>query len=112
MKFENDYVKEILAVFYESDMAHLSLFDLEAAGIKIGDGEQIDQRFLFHLQYIIEEKWLSDENGQSSLSSLGVLLSDAKHYQLAERMIRLTTYGLYKIANGVDYAGRDSGAGW
>ena len=109
MKIESDYIKEILNVFYESNQAHLTWQDVEAEGLTIDDGErQLNQRFLAHLQVILEHGWLSNEQLKSTLIDVGIELQGNGEYRKLGRLVRLTANG-YAYLTQPDYQSDDEG---
>ncbi len=96
MKINEDLLKQILTVFYQSDKAHLYLQDLQSAGIKTdAEDDVIDQTFLFHMQILLENRWLSDDNFNSSLNAIGIeLITDDGRYRKLGYRIRITGAGI------------------
>ena len=93
MNIDFEYVSKILNVFINSDKAHLSIVDLNNAGIDSGD-PTIDQSFIFHMQILLDNNLISDQNGEScGLQTIGVGLNGNNTYRRLITNIRLTQNG-------------------
>lgn len=93
MNIDFEYVSKILDVFISSDKAHLSIVDLNNAGIDSGD-PTIDQSFIFHMQILLDNNLISDQNGESNgLPTIGVGLNGNNTYRRLITNIRLTQNG-------------------
>ncbi len=93
MNIDFEYVSKILDVFISSDKAHLSIVDLNNAGINSGE-PIIDQKFIFHMQILLDNNLISDQNGESNgLTTIGVGLNGNNTYRKLTTNIRLTQNG-------------------
>lgn len=93
MNIDFEYVSKILAVFISSDKAHLSIVDLNNAGIDSGE-PKIDQTFIFHMQILLDNNLISDQDGMSNgLQTIGVGLNGNNTYRKLITNIRLTQNG-------------------
>lgn len=93
MNIDYEYVSKILDVFTNSDKAHLSIVDLNNAGINSGE-LKIDQTFIFHMQILLDNNLISDQNGESNgLQTIGVGLNGNNTYRRLITNVRLTQNG-------------------
>ncbi|WP_163134484.1 DUF2513 domain-containing protein [Agarivorans sp. Alg241-V36] len=93
MKIDYDYIASILNVFLESNTAHLTIFDIKDSGIDIGD-EFIDEKFLFHVQLLIDNELISNQHGlRDGLLTAGIRLNGNRSVILVKNNIRLTQKG-------------------
>ena len=54
-----EYIKDILTVFIEAETAHITFADLKKAGIPHDENGDINQKFLFHYQILIDNELVS-----------------------------------------------------
>lgn len=93
MQIDLEYISVILNVFIESDKAHLSILDLNNAGVDSGDG-LINDKFVFHMQILMEDNLISDQDGSvNGLQTIGVGLNGNGTYRKLITNIRLTQNG-------------------
>jgi hypothetical protein len=93
MIIDLQYISKLLNVFIESDKAHISILDLNLAGIDSGE-TLVCEKYIFHMQILLDNKLISDENGNSDgLKTIGVSLNGNKTYRRLITNIRLTQDG-------------------
>lgn len=93
MRIDYAYISKILNVFLESDKAHISIFELKESGIDIGN-DFIDDKYLFHIQILLDNKLISNQNGESEgLLTAGIRLNGNGSAVLVKNNIRLTQKG-------------------
>ncbi|MDO6766068.1 DUF2513 domain-containing protein [Agarivorans sp. 1_MG-2023] len=93
MNIDLQYISKLLNVFIESDKAHLSIVDLNSAGIDSGDS-LVCEEYIFHMQILLDNKLISDENGNANgLKTIGIGLNGNKTYRKLITNIRLTQDG-------------------
>lgn len=88
MKIDYDYIIKIFNVFLEAETPTV---DWEAFE-DLRDGELYDDKFIFHIRLLSETHLISDEQGDSSLESLGILPT-ATNYVISIIPWRLTSEG-------------------
>lgn len=96
MKIDLEYVSKILSVFLESDKSHIDIKDIKKSGINIYDSTNrygIDEKFLFHIQNIIENKFISNMQLENNgLKTVGIVFAN-KGSGIMPVPIRLTQKG-------------------
>lgn len=93
MYIDLEYMAKLCSVFIESDTAMIDVGNFNLAGIDIGT-PTLNERFLFHVQLMLDSDLISDINGDSSgLSTLGILLNGNGCYRLQNKKFRLTQKG-------------------
>lgn len=100
MNINFDYISNILKAFTDSKRAHLSIHDLNDAGIDSGES-LINQEFIFHMQLLLDNELISDQDGSSQgLSTIGIGLNGNGTYRKLLTNIRLTQSG-HDFAKGL-----------
>ncbi len=93
MHIDLEYISIILNVFIDSDKAHLSISDLNDAGVDSGNG-LIDDKFLSHMQILMDNNLISDQDGSvNGLKTIGIGLNGNGTYRKLITNIRLTQNG-------------------
>jgi hypothetical protein len=96
-----------LDVFFKSENAHITINDFKKAGIKIyADGNNgLEEKFLFHIQLLLENKFISNKEFCSdNLKRIGIHLLHGNSVTIQEVDIRLTQKGhdFAKVINNKD----------
>ena len=102
MRIDIDYIANLLNVFIEADKAHITIIDLKEAGIEIEDKENsgLNEKFLFHIQIIIENQLVSNKNLEcNGLRTMGITFG-LNNVSLFPSPIRLTQKG-HDFANAL-----------
>ncbi|MBZ2193292.1 DUF2513 domain-containing protein [Pseudoalteromonas arctica] len=72
MRVDLEYMKSFLAVFLESDKAHIDYNDIASSGLDIHDNDKLSEKFIFHLQLILDNRLLGINTGFAhNLKDLG-----------------------------------------
>ena len=95
MKIDYDYMIKIFNVFLEAETPTVDWQAFE----DLRDGKLYDNKFIFHIRLLSETHLISDEQGDSSLKSLGVIptLTD---YVISIIPWRLTSEG-HSFSSGI-----------
>ncbi|AMC35308.1 DUF2513 domain-containing protein [Janthinobacterium sp. B9-8] len=89
-----EYISKLLDVFINSPKAHISIQDIQNAGITISNQSGLDDEFLFHLQLALENELISNRDLQfSGLKSIGIRIGGGGSVTLTSIPIRLTQRG-------------------
>ncbi len=103
MKIDLEYMFKILNVFLKSDNAHININDIQKSGINIYsiDRKKIDEKFLFHIQNIVENKLISNQKLEcNELKAIGITLFANNSVSIMIVPIRLTQKG-YDFVNAL-----------
>ena len=103
MKIDIEYIASLLNVFLEADTAHITILDFKESGIEIENTQNsgLDERFLFHIQLIIENGLLSNKNLEcNGLRTVGISLGFNNTVNVLAVPIRLTQAG-HNFANAL-----------
>ncbi|ENO1175249.1 TPA: DUF2513 domain-containing protein [Vibrio vulnificus] len=93
MQIDLEYMAKICSVFVESDTAMLGLKEIDLAGLEVGS-PKLNERFLFHVQLMLDNGLISDVNGDySGLATIGILLNGDGSYRSQNKKFRLTQKG-------------------
>jgi hypothetical protein len=95
MKVDLDYMKEIFAVFVNSENAHVTFNDFAEQGIHFDDeDDNTNQKLLFHLQIFIDNYFIgtSRVNTAQSLEQIGIT-GTKTHLAYSIQELRLTQRG-------------------
>ncbi|MBB1282665.1 DUF2513 domain-containing protein [Pseudoalteromonas sp. SR41-1] len=91
MKIDLEYIKDILTVFNEAETAHITFADLKKAGIPHDENGDINQKFLFHYQILIDNELVSLSSLEiGNLKHMGVYQSLDGQWGVALKDLRLT----------------------
>ncbi|CDT98147.1 conserved hypothetical protein [Vibrio coralliirubri] len=97
MRIDLDYFRQLLDVFIEAETAHITYADMKNSGITIFDDEDndiINQKFLFHLQLLIDNKLISTyDMACDSLRDFGISMYLDGEVGMCDADIRLTQAG-------------------
>lgn len=94
MKIDLEYMKCFLAVFLESDKAHIDYCYIKTSGLRIIDNGKIDQNFIFHLQLTLDNQLLGINTGVAhNLVDIGFQPSPSGEYSISIIPWRLTQKG-------------------
>ena len=92
MQIDLDYMADLLDVFLEAETAHISVPEIERAGIKVQGGRGLDEKFLFHFQLAAENGLISNQDLEmKGLKSLGITIGAGAFF--SSTPIRLTQSG-------------------
>lgn len=103
MKIDIEYIANLLNVFLEADTAHVTILDFEKSGIETENTQNsgLDEKFLFHIQLIIENGLISNKNLEcNGLRTAGITLGMNNSVSLSAVPIRLTQAG-HNFANAL-----------
>ena len=93
MKIDLDYFKRILQVFLDATTAHIMLADIETEGITICNNRRINEKFLFHIQLLMDNQLIGAKDGLADrLIDIGIFHSFSG-YSVVSKPIRLTQLG-------------------
>lgn len=95
MKIDVQYISNLLNVFLDSDKAHITLSAFENSDVKLyaDGGKELDEKFIFHAQLLVENNLVSDKDLRSdSLDTLGISY-DKSGSIIIQKDIRLTQMG-------------------
>ena len=92
-----DYIANFLKVFIDSKKAHINIHDIKDAAIVVvrdDDSRRLDEVFLFHVQLMLENNLISNQDLQSyDLSSIGIRIGVDGCHSISLLPIRLTQTG-------------------
>lgn len=103
MKIDIEYIANLLDVFLKAETAHITILDFKKSGIEIEDAQKskLDEKFLFHIQIIIENRLISNENLEcNGLRTVGIRLGAKNDAVLSVVPVRLTQVG-HNFANAL-----------
>ena len=93
MKINYDYLATLLNVFLDSEKAHVSISDIERAGIEVGEYLP-DDNYIFHMQLLMDSELISNADGEiEGLMTAGILMNGDGSYRRLSKGIRLTQKG-------------------
>lgn len=95
MKIDIEYIKDILDVFLNADTAHITVNDIKKSGISyVNANEDIDQKFLFHFQILIENELIGKQSLRyADLEGMGFVQCMGGEWSICPLDIRLTQNG-------------------
>ncbi|MBB1369428.1 DUF2513 domain-containing protein [Pseudoalteromonas sp. SR45-4] len=95
MKIDIEYIKDILNVFLEAETAHITVNELKESGISYeGSDGDIDQKFLFHFQLLIENQLIGKQSLRyADLKDMGFQQCMGGEWSVCALDIRLTQTG-------------------
>ncbi len=78
MRIDLAYLKELLSEFLNAETAHISVVKLQDNGFPISSAENpeyLDEKFVFHMQILMDNRLISDRNLHlSDLDSIGITM--------------------------------------
>jgi hypothetical protein len=94
MRIDLDYMAAILAVFLDSEKAHIDFDDIQSSGLQISTHDQLDEKFIFHLQLALDNQLLGKRTGPAfNLNDIGISQSIDGMDSICITPIRLTQTG-------------------
>lgn len=103
MQIDIEYMSKVFAVFLESDKASITIHDLHDKSIV--NKRSVDEKFIFHMQLMLENKLISNMQMQSnSLKDIGITFGAKGHMIVIDPDIRLTQAG-HDFANALNNNG-------
>lgn len=94
MKIDLEYIKDILTVFIDAESAHITFADLKSADIPYDDNGDINQKFLFHYQILIDNELISLSTLEvGNLKNMGIYQSLDGQWGVVMKDLRLTQKG-------------------
>jgi hypothetical protein len=73
MKIDLDYLASLLAVFLDSEEAHVDFDDMEKSGIEVEKDDYLNDKFLFHIQIAIDNQLIGKRTGSVfNLEDVGI----------------------------------------
>ncbi|TCV07224.1 DUF2513 domain-containing protein [Vibrio crassostreae] len=96
MKIDLGYIRQLLAVFLNSETAHIDYYSFPKGGVEYVNPEtkNLDEKFLFHFQLLAENNLISNRNMDSyDLKSLGLYFGHGGDCTLSTVPLRLTQAG-------------------
>lgn len=94
MKIDLEYIKDILTVFIDAESAHITFADLKSADIPYDDNDDINQKFLFHYQILIDNELISLSTLEvGNLKNMGIYQSLDGQWGVVMKDLRLTQKG-------------------
>lgn len=95
MKIDLSYFNKMLSVFLEADMAHITLYDFDSAGVNyINETGDLEEKFLYHFQLLVENELIGRRDLQpADLSGMGIRFGLGGGCTLSIIPIRLTQKG-------------------
>tara|TARA_Y100000310_G_scaffold276696_1_gene294053 strand:+ start:66 stop:509 length:444 start_codon:yes stop_codon:yes gene_type:complete len=105
MRIDLAYLKELLSEFLNAETAHISVVKLQDNGFPISSAdnpEYLDEKFVFHMQILMDNRLISDRNLHlSGLDSIGITMGISGPPLIIDKDIRLTQAG-HDFANALD----------
>ncbi|ELV8625623.1 DUF2513 domain-containing protein [Vibrio cidicii] len=95
MKIDLDYMNAILNTFIKSECSLITFYDWKKDGLPFDAiNKPIDEKFIFHIRLLVEEKMISDANMNCTLPAIGVFTNvNGVGYFNNPRGMRLTQKG-------------------
>lgn len=98
MKVDLDYMGSLFDVFIRTESAHIDWDVVKEAGISVSsEANQVDEKFLFHIQLAAEQQLISNSDMNcSGLKSIGIISLKSKNgeeFMPGSAKVRLTSKG-------------------
>lgn len=93
MRIDLEFYKSLFSVFIESESAHVTYLDLIESGVEIKVGNDLSEKFIFHMQLCVDNQLITNEKQECyNLESLGIGSSKNSQY-IFDTPMRLSQKG-------------------
>jgi hypothetical protein len=93
VRIDLDFYKSLFLAFLESEKAHVTYHDLIESGVEVSIGNDLSEKFIFHMQLCIDNELITNEKQEcQNLESLGIGTTKNSQY-IIDIPLRLSQKG-------------------